>query len=409
MSAAAEWQHGRGSTLNKVQAYGIGYGLMLLNNFTFYLDDPEHGDQNRQVDQRFIFGVKAFQKRQTRWGGHNVQNTLGIQVRNDDITRLELTHTERDVPLFTRSDDSAVVTTAGAYAENQVDWMSWLRTTVGLRADGSLYKVTDTLDSRNSGTANAGLISPKGTMTLGPWRGTEVYANAGTGFHSNDARGTTISYDGNGQPADRVTPLVRAKGAEIGVRTVKIPHLQTTMSLWMLRLDSELVYNGDVGATEPGPASRRFGIEIANYYRPKPWLIFDGDVSKSQARFAEVGETSNYVPEAVDLVVSGGASIDNFHRSFASLRLRYFGPRPLVDDNSVRSQATTLLNAEGGYQLARRLRLNVEVFNLANARVSDIDYYFASRLPGEPLAGVEDLHTHPAAPRTTRVSLVVGF
>ena len=246
-------------------------------------------------------------------------------------------------------------------------------------------------------------------MTLGPWRGTELYANAGTGFHSNDARGTTISYDGNGQPADRVTPLVRAKGAEIGVRTVKIPHLQTTMSLWMLRLDSELVYNGDVGATEPGPASRRFGIEIANYYRPKPWLIFDGDVSKSQARFAEVGETSNYVPEAVDLVVSGGASIDNFHRSFASLRLRYFGPRPLVDDNSVRSQATTLLNAEGGYQLARRLRLNVEVFNLANARVSDIDYYFASRLPGEPLAGVEDLHTHPAAPRTTRVSLVVGF
>ena len=409
VSAAAEWQHGRGSTLSKVQAYGIGYGLMLLNNFTFYLDDPEHGDQNRQVDQRFIFGVKAFQKRQTRWGGHNVQNTLGIQVRTDDITRLELTHTERDVPLFTRSDDSAVVTTAGAYAENQVDWMSWLRTTVGVRADGSLYKVTDTLDSRNSGTANAGLLSPKGTMTLGPWRGTELYANAGMGFHSNDARGTTISYDGNGQPADRVTPLVRAKGAEIGVRTVKIPHLQTTMSLWMLRLDSELVYNGDVGATEPGPASRRFGIEIANYYRPKPWLIFDADVSKSQSRFAEVGETSNYVPEAVDLVVSGGASIDNFHRSFASLRLRYFGPRPLVADNSVRSQATTLLNAEGGYQLARRLRLNVEVFNLANARVSDIDYYFASRLPGEPLAGVEDLHTHPAAPRTTRVSLVVGF
>ena len=161
VSAAAEWQHGRGSTLSKVQAYGIGYGLMLLNNFTFYLDDPEHGDQNRQVDQRFIFGVKAFQKRQTRWGGHNVQNTLGIQVRNDDITRLELTHTERDVPLFTRSDDSAVVTTAGAYAENQVDWMSWLRTTVGVRADGSLYKVTDTLDSRNSGTANAGLVKPE--------------------------------------------------------------------------------------------------------------------------------------------------------------------------------------------------------------------------------------------------------
>ena len=107
--------------------------------------------------------------------------------------------------------------------------------------------------------------------------------------------------------------------------------------------------------------------------------------------------------------MSGGASIDNFHRTFASLRLRYFGPRPLIEDNSVRSKATTLLNLEGGYQLARQLRVNLEVFNLANAQVSDIDYYFASRLPGEPLAGVEDIHTHPAVPRTVRVSLVVGF
>ena len=409
VSAVAEWQRGKGSTLHKVQAYGIGYGLMLLNNFTFYLDDPDHGDQNRQVDRRLIFGVKAFEKRQVRWGGHNVQNTFGVQIRTDDISRLQLIHTERDVPLFTRSDGSAVVTTAGAYVENQVEWTSWLRTNVGMRGDRSLYRVTDTLDSRNSGTANAGLLSPKATVTFGPWAGTEVYANAGMGFHSNDARGTTISYDPNGQPAERVTPLVRARGAEIGVRTVKIRHLQTTVSLWMLRLGSELVYDGDVGATEPGPASRRFGIEIANYYSPKPWLTFDGDVSKSQARFSEVGAAGPYVPEAVDLVVSGGASIDNFHRSFASLRVRYFGPRPLVDDNSVRSKSTTLLNAEGGYQLAKRLRLNLEIFNLANARVSDIDYYFASRLPGEPRAGVEDFHTHPAAPRTTRLSLVVGF
>jgi hypothetical protein len=121
------------------------------------------------------------------------------------------------------------------------------------------------------------------------------------------------------------------------------------------------------------------------------------------------GGSGRYVPEAVDTVVSGGVRIDNFHRSFASLRLRYFGPRPLVEDNSVRSKSTTLLNFEGGYQLARLLRLNVEIFNLANARVSDIDFYFSSRLPGEPLAGVKDFHTHPAAPRTTLVGLVVRF
>jgi len=150
-------------------------------------------------------------------------------------------------------------------------------------------------------------------------------------------------------------------------------------------------------------------VEFANYYSPKPWLVFDGDVSWSRARFTEGPDSGLYVPEAVDMVVSGGAAIDNFHRTFGSLRLRYFGPRALVEDNSVKSQATTLLNAEGGYQFAKALRLNLQVYNLLDAKVSDIDYYFASRLPGEPIGGVEDIHVHPAVPRTLRLSLVLGF
>ena len=408
VSAVGEWQHSSSSTLNKIQAYGVRYDLLLRNNFTFYLDDPEHGDQNDQVEHRFVTGVKAFQKRLVRWRGRSVQNTYGIQIRNDNISN-SLIHTEKGAPLFTKTDDDANVTNGGLYAENQVAWSPWLRTTAGIRWDGTYASITDKLDGRNSGTSNAGLFSPKGMATFGPWGSTELYLNAGSGFHSNDARGTTLAYDSTGNRVAAVAPLVRATGAEIGLRTVKVRHLQSTLSLWTLRLGSELLYNADIGGTEPGPASKRWGVEFANYYSPKPWLIFDGDVSKSQARYSEFNAGGPYIPEAVDLVMSGGASIDNFHRSFASLRLRYFGPRPLTEDNSIRSAATTLLNLEGGYQLAKQLRVNVEIFNLANARVSDIDYYFASRLPGEPLAGVEDIHTHPAVPRTLRVTLAVGF
>ena len=108
-------------------------------------------------------------------------------------------------------------------------------------------------------------------------------------------------------------------------------------------------------------------------------------------------------------MVSGGASVDNYKRMFGSLRLRYFGPRTLIEDNSVQSEATTLLNLQAGYQVTRRIRANLDVFNLLDAQVSDIDYYFASRLRGEPLGGVEDIHTHPAVPRTLRLSLIVGF
>jgi outer membrane receptor protein involved in Fe transport len=408
-SVGGEWQHGSGQTLTKIQAYGIGYDLNLISNFTFFLDDPVHGDQRDQVDHRFVTGVRAFQKRQTRWSGHAVENTIGLQFRNDDVMQVALYHTEARQRLETWNDASALVTSVGVYGENQVEWAPWLKSTIGLRADGSRYGVTNRTDDRNSGTATAGIVSPKGTLTFGPWRSTEFYVNAGSGFHSNSALGTTITVDGNGNPAEAVTPLVRATGAEVGVRTVAISHLQSTVSLWSLHLGSELVYNGDIGATEPGPASKRYGVEFANYYSPTPWLIFDGDVSVSQARFADVNEAGPYVPEAVDVVVSGGASVDNFHRTFASLRLRYFGPRALIEDNTVRSKATTLLNFEGGYQFVKAMRVNAQVYNLLDAEVSDIDYYYASRLPGEPIGGVDDIHVHPAVPRTLRVSLVVGF
>ena len=245
--------------------------------------------------------------------------------------------------------------------------------------------------------------------TLGPWKATEFYVNAGTGFHSNNAIGATIKVDSEGNAADPVTPLVRAQGAEVGVRTVAVPHLQSTVSLWTLRLDSELVYNGDLGATEPGDASSRWGIEFANYYSPKSWLVFDGDVSWSHARFSSGELDGLYVPEAVGIVVSGGASVDNYKRMFGSVRLRYFGPRALIEDNSIQSEATTLVNLEAGYQVTRLARINFEVFNLLNETTSDIDYFFTSRLPGEPLSGVDDIHTHPAVPRTARITLQVGF
>jgi outer membrane receptor protein involved in Fe transport len=407
-SLAAEWQHGANAALTKITAFGLAYDLDLISNFTFFLDDPVRGDQQEQVDHRFASGVRVSHRRLARWSGHAVQNTFGVQLRNDNIPEVALYHTEKRVRLETRSNADALVTTGGVYAQNETEWAPWFRTMVGLRADGSRYRV-DALDPENSGVATAGIVSPKGGVVLGPWKATEVYGNVGSGFHSNNALGTTITRDSEGRPVDRVTPLVRATGAEVGVRTVAVPHLQSTVSLWMLRLGSELVYNGDVGATEPGPASRRHGVEVANYYSPSKWLVFDLDVSLSQARFADYDPAGQYVPEAVGTVVSAGASVDGYHRMFGSVRWRYFGPRALVQDDSVRSEATSLVNLQAGYQLAKKLRVTADVFNLFNEAVSDIDYYFASRLPGEPLGGVEDIHFHPAVPRTLRVGLVVGF
>jgi outer membrane receptor protein involved in Fe transport len=407
-SVSSDWQHGTSNRLTKITAYGIGYDLDLFSNFTYFLNDPVHGDQVEQADHRFISGVKVSERTRNRWAGHDVQNTFGVQVRNDDITNVGLYHTEARVRLDTRTQASVMETAAGVYAQNEIAWTPWLRSIVGLRADAVRFNV-NALDTVNSGTTSDALVSPKGGLTIGPWGGTEFYLNAGMGFHSNDARGTTITQDADGNPADTVTPLVRAKGAEVGVRTVALKHLQSTVSVWMLNLDSELVFSGDEGTTEASRPSARRGVEWANYYSPVPWLLFDADASWSRARFSETDPVGDYIPEAVGTVISAGATVQNLRHAFGSVRLRYFGRRPLIEDNSVRSNATSLLNLQGGYQIAKSVRIAVDVFNLLNAADSDIDYFYPSRLPGEPLDGVADTHTHPTLPRTARINLLVGF
>jgi TonB-dependent receptor-like protein/carboxypeptidase family protein len=408
-SLSGEWQHGSGSTLTKITAYGVGYDLQLFSNFTFFLDDPVSGDQHEQADHRFITGVKAVHKRQTRWRGHAVQNTFGAQLRNDDISALDLYHTEARMRLSTTTRAGVLETTGGVYVQNEVQWAPWLRSMVGLRADATRFRVDDRIDAANSGTTKDGIISPKGGVTFGPWGETELYVNAGEGFHSNDARGALAVRDPSGNPVTPVTPLVKARGAEVGIRTVVVPHLQSTLTLWMLRLDSELTWDGDTFGSVPSPASKRDGVEIANYYRARRWLTFDADASWSSARYRDFNPAGQYVPEAVGTVVSAGATVENLHRMLGSLRWRYFGPRALIEDNSQRSNATSLFELEAGYQLAKKLRVTAQVFNLFNRAVSDVDYYFASRLAGEPPDGVLDVMTHPSLSRSARVLLAVGF
>jgi TonB dependent receptor-like, beta-barrel len=408
-SGSFEWQRTRGSATTRLTAYGVGYDLNLFSNFTFFLEDPVHGDQFHQADHRFVSGAKMSHHRLGTWGGRPVQNTIGVQIRRDDITNVGLYHTEARARLDTVRQDVVLQTSTAAYAQNETAWAPWLRTLAGLRVDGYRFAV-DSNNAANSGEARAGLVSPKGGVVIGPWKGTELYANAGLGFHSNDARVATITVDpSTGAAAERVTPLVRARGAEVGLRTVAVPHLQTTVAAWTLDLDSELVFVGDAGTTEPGRPSRRSGLELSNYYSPQPWLILDGDLSVSRSRFRDGDPAGPRIPGAVQTVISAGATVDSVRNVFGSLRLRYFGSRPLVEDDSVRSKATSLLNAEIGYRLSRSLRVAVEVFNVLGARHSDVDYFYTSRLPGEPPAGIADVHFHPTLPRTARLTFFLGF
>ena len=212
-----------------------------------------------------------------------------------------------------------------------------------------------------------------------------------------------------GLSADPVTPLVRSRGAEVGLRTEVIPGLQSSLALWRLALDSELVFSGDAGDTAPNRPSKRYGIEWNNHWVARPWLLFDVDLAVSRARFTVDDPVGNSIPGSVNTVVSLGATVTERGPWFGHFQLRYFGPRPLVEDNSRRSNGTTLAYLRAGYRINRSLDLAVDVFNLFDRQASDIDYFYASRLKGEPAAGVDDVHFHPVEPRLLRLMLTARF
>jgi TonB-dependent Receptor Plug Domain/Carboxypeptidase regulatory-like domain len=233
-SGSVEWQQTRGSAVTKIAAYGIGYDLNLFSNVTFFLDDPAAGDQLQQADHRFVTGGKATYRRLGQWLDRETQNSIGVQLRNDNITNVALYHSAQRQRLGTTRQDAVLQTSVAGFAQNETVWTPRLRTTASIRVDGYHFDV-DSIDPVNSGTGFAGLTSPKGGVVIGPFRGTELYANGGLGYHSNDARGATITRDpATGEPAGRATPLARATGAEAGVRTVAIPHLQSSLAVWSL-------------------------------------------------------------------------------------------------------------------------------------------------------------------------------
>ena len=407
-SLSGSWRTTGDTSTTQVSAFVIDNKLELFSNFTYFLDNPMDSDQFAQPDHRRTAGVNAVHTRQMQGLGLESENTFGLQLQTDNIFNGLLNTKARQTISVTRHDHT-VESNVGVYAENATKWTPWFRSVLGLRADSYRFKVNSD-NAVNSGTATATMVNPKLGFVFGPWSKAEFYVNAGSGFHSNDARGTTIRVDPKtGGAVDRVTPLVRSKGTELGVRGNWLPGLQTSLSVYHLDLGSELLFVGDAGTTEASRPSRRLGFELANYYKLSDWLTVDADVAFARARFGDYDPVGNRIPGAVEGVASLAVAVDNLGSWYGAAQLRYFGPRPLTNDNSVRSNSTAILNARVGYRFTPKARVELEAFNVANRKASAIDYYYTSRLPGESAGGSDAVHFHPIESRSFRLSLVLNF
>lgn len=389
------WRKWEGGNVTQANAYLTYYTLNIFENETFFLDDPELGDQINEKERRWTTGLNLAHEIPGEFFGLKTKHTVGSQIRQDWIPVNNHVGTAQRQVVDPLSVDSVRQFSGGLFYKNETQWAEKVRTMAGVRGDYYNFDVEARVTPENSGSEHDSVLSPKGSLILGPWANTEVYLNAGMSFHSNDAKGVlTVIDQGTGEPLTPLPGLIQSRGAEVGLRSTFIPNLTSTVALWYLKLDSELIFRGDEGVTEPLPASRRHGIEWTNNYQVNDWFSLFADFADSTARFSEFNPAGQHVPGAVEAVVDGGFTAKAPNGLYTTWNVRFLGPRALIEDNSARSKSTTVVNMETGWE-QERFKVAVVFLNLFDSHDHDTDYFFASRLPGEPLDGVPDIHFRP--------------
>jgi hypothetical protein len=388
----------------QVSAYVLDYDFNLYSNFTYLLDDPIDGDQFEQVDKRTTSGLGLSGVKQLPMLGESVSLNWGSDVRYDDIDEVGLYSTVRQQRNGIVRDDSVQELSVSAYAEMQFRATKRLRATLGLRAEYYDWDV-DALQQSNSGSGDDDLISPKAGIAWEIHETLETYANWGRGFHSNDVRGATLTEDPvTGDPAEAVDVLVESEGAEIGMRFEPDQAFNASLVGFWLKLDSELVFVGDAGGTEINGASERLGVEASFFWQVTYWLALNADYTYTDSDFSDEPSTANRIPGAVESTFTMGANMLWANGWSSSVRLRYLGETPLTEDGNVKADDSLLVNAGVSWRTGP-IELSLEAFNILDSDDYDIAYYYASRLPGEPEQGQEDIHFHPLEPRSVRASM----
>lgn len=372
------------------------YDWSLFSNFTFFLDDPVNGDELRQYEKMWGYGGRI-EKRFTF--GDGLSLTAGAEGRVDDISEVGLDHSVNGVVDFTRSRFAVKESSGALYAEAQWKPARGLMVTGGLRADFYRFRTRALAGAAWNGLVKDNIVSPRIGANVEVADGLALYANYGEGFHSNDARGVT-------SPTDPAPGLIKGNFRELGVRFER-GKLVLTANYWWSRIGSELIYVGDSGAVEPSGAGRRQGYELTAWWKPASWLTLDAVWTGAKSRYADLPDGANFIPGALRSSGELGVStrVDRWN---ASVRVRHLGPHALVEDNSAKGSATTLVNARVAFAPGK-WEFSVELLNAFNSKAHDVDYFYATRLPGEAAEGVEGYNSKIVEPRQIRAGVKMVF
>lgn len=433
------WNKGK-DWKNDANIYAVYYDVDLWSNFTGYTGYPSlKSDQIHQFEHRVQTGGNIEHTRFNKLFGFEMDNSVGLNFRHDEIMGLGLDQTYNRQYVSTFSHNNVSESTAGLFFRNETHWLEKFRTIAGVRGDfinndvtqiANGYTNTDPATAAGIIAANSGhsakvMVSPKLGFVVGPWHDTEYFLNLGYGYHSNDARGTLLQINpslntainpfggtataGDGTAISRVTPMAWARGGEVGARSNYVAGLNSTLAFWWLESSQELVFNGNDGTTTVNGLSHRYGVEFTNYYKPSDWLTLDADLALTTARFVQTpaGETNNYVPTSVGRVVSVGATAMAPYGIFGTVRLRHFGDVPLDSSGQYWAGDTSVVNLGTGYQ-QKNYKLELDIFNIFDSKNNDIAYAYQYAYPAGSSAQT-GIMKHPVEPRSVRGTITINF
>ncbi|HTY93368.1 MAG TPA: TonB-dependent receptor [Steroidobacteraceae bacterium] len=421
-----------GDTWNfKSSAYYISSRMILWNDFTHYLNDPVNGDQEQQTERRSTLGGQMAVAFSQNFGVLQNETEAGVQLR-DDSAYVNRLHTLRRTPLDYCSviqvtgpaiqvaapggvcnADGVHLLDLGPYLDATTHWTPWLRTVLGVREE--YYRASDhSLISGFRGTADQTLLQPKGSLILGPFARTEFYFSAGRGFHSDDVRGVfgTVPIEGVPGTAGATPLLAPTRGLEFGIRSNLVPKLSMQLAVFQQDFNSELAYDADAGQDAASAPSRRRGVELSAQYHPFSWIEFNTDLALSHARYrgdlAAYGLPGPWIAEAPTFIGSFGVLVNNLGPWFGGLQWRKLGAYPLADGTEFpQDSGYSEFNLDMGYKFSPSLKLQLTLYNLLNTHADSSAYYYTSRLPGEPVEGVDGYQVHPLEPFSGVLKLTI--
>ena len=407
MSVSSEYSHDHKTNKVVWRSYIIGYELDLWSNFTYLLDDPVGGDQFKQKDKRTIFGGSY----ENLWVGNTesfTEHRFGLDFRHDAVDEVGLYRSREREIMGPIREDQVDESSISSFYEMSFDLRSSWRAVLGIRADAFKFKV-NSKDYNLTDDDSDFILSPKASIAYAFSDNNEMYFSYGNGFHSNDARGVITFRDPITEeklsPAD---PLVKSTGFEWGIKALINEQLNTSLAVWSLELDSELLFVGDAGNTEANRPSKRWGIEFNNLWSINEIWSLEADFAYSNAKFNDDDLENRSVPGSLENVASGILSAEYPSGFFASFSFRYFGEVPLIEDGSIKSEGSTYANLALGW-LMDDWQVQLDILNIFDSNDHDIDYFYASRLAGEPANGYEDIHYHIFEPRQIRFYLSKEF